>query len=194
MGIETSCKRERKEWHFNNGGKVYLFVVIYSEQDVSYWWCTFRSGRRHKRCYQGPCGKQFWRSSLDQQPPSCLYDSTSARLPWTNCLFLQPTHDPVCCICASDKVLILVSMAFRLENKGFNCRCNATFFTWSGHCFCSLLPLRRKLLCCPSKWVSVTIESEPTKNSADLDPIFPDLRDFLETEFSSEYFTEILLS
>ena len=57
MGIETSCKRERKEWHFNNGGKVYLFVVIYSEQDVSYWWCTFRSWRRHKRCYQGPCGK-----------------------------------------------------------------------------------------------------------------------------------------
>ena len=33
--------------------------------------------------------------------------------------------------------------------------------------FCSLLPFRRKLLCCPSKWVSewvcVTIESEPSK-------------------------------
>ena len=64
------------------------------------------------------------------------------------------------------------------ENKDFNWRCSATFFTWSGHCFCSLLPLRHKLLCYPSKWVSVTIESEPTTNSADFDPIFPDLRDF----------------
>ena len=30
--------------------------------------------------------------------------------------------------------------------------------------FCSLLPLRRKLLCCPSEWVSATIESEPSIN------------------------------
>lgn len=25
-------------------------------------------------------------------------------------IYLQPTHDPVCCICASDKLLILVSV------------------------------------------------------------------------------------
>ena len=42
--------------------------------------------------------------------------------------------------------------------------------------------------------MSVTIEPELTTNFVDFDPIFPDLRDFLETEFSSEYFTEILLS
>ena len=46
------------------------------------------------------------------------------------------------------------------------------------HCFCNLLPLRRKLPCCPSEWVSITTESEPTTNTADFDPIFPDLRDF----------------
>lgn len=28
------------------------------------------------------------------------------------------------------------------------------------------------------EWVSVTIESEPTSNSADFDPMFPDFRDF----------------
>ena len=44
--------------------------------------------------------------------------------------------------------------------------------------FCSLLPLRRKLLCCPSEWVSVTIESEPSTSSADFDPMFPDLSNF----------------
>ena len=59
--------------------------------------------------------------------------------------------------------------------------------------FCSLLPLRRKLLCC-SEWVSVTIESEPITNSDDFDPIFPILETSPETEFSSEYFTEMLLS
>ena len=44
------------------------------------------------------------------------------------------------------------------------------------HHFCILVPHR--LLCCPSEWVSewlsVTIESELTTNSADFDPIFPD--------------------
>ena len=44
--------------------------------------------------------------------------------------------------------------------------------------FCSLLPRRRKLLCCPSEWVSVTIESEPSTSSADFDPMFPDLSNF----------------
>ena len=48
--------------------------------------------------------------------------------------------------------------------------------------FYSLLPLRRKLLCCASDWVSewvnVTIESEATANSTDFDPIFPRLRDY----------------
>ena len=33
-------------------------------------------------------------------------------------------------------------------------------------------------LCCPSEWVSVTIESEPSTNSATFDPMFPDLWDF----------------
>jgi len=33
-------------------------------------------------------------------------------------------------------------------------------------------------LCCPSEWVSVTIESEPWTNSADFDPMFPDLWKF----------------
>ena len=42
--------------------------------------------------------------------------------------------------------------------------------------------------------MSVTIESELTTNSVDFVPIFPDLRDFQETEFSSEYFREMLLS
>ena len=28
------------------------------------------------------------------------------------------------------------------------------------------------------EWASVTIESEPSKNSADLEPMFPDLRNF----------------
>ena len=42
--------------------------------------------------------------------------------------------------------------------------------------------------------MSVTRESEPKTNSTDFDPIFPDLRDFPETEFSSDYFTEMLLS
>ena len=55
---------------------------------------------------------------------------------------------------------------------------------------------RRKLLCCRSEWinelVSETIESEPTTNSVDFDPIFPILE--TETEFSSEYFTEMFLS
>ena len=40
----------------------------------------------------------------------------------------------------------------------------------------------------------MTIESELTTNSADFDPIFPDLRVFPETEFSLEYFTEMLPS
>jgi len=40
---------------------------------------------------------------------------------------------------------------------------------------CSLLPLRRKLLCCPSEGVSVTIEAEPSTNFADFDPMFRDL-------------------
>ena len=39
----------------------------------------------------------------------------------------------------------------------------------------------------------VTIESKLTTNSVDFDPIFHDLRDFLEMQFSSEYFTEMLL-
>ena len=40
--------------------------------------------------------------------------------------FFQPTHDPVCCICASEKVLILVSMTFLSENKSFNCTSSTT--------------------------------------------------------------------
>jgi len=46
---------------------------------------------------------------------------------------------------------------------------------------CSLLPLRHKLLVYAvllSEWVRVTIESEPSTNSADLDPMFPDLWNF----------------
>lgn len=31
--------------------------------------------------------------------------------------YLQPTHDPVCCICASDKLLILVSVVKDDFNK-----------------------------------------------------------------------------
>ena len=42
--------------------------------------------------------------------------------------------------------------------------------------------------------MSVTVESEPTTNSADFDPIFPDLRDFPGGRVSSEYFTEMLVS
>jgi len=52
----------------------------------------------------------------------------------------------------------------------------------------------RNLLCCHSERVSVTIESKPTTNSTDFDPIFPDLRDLPEYGVSSEYFTEMLLS
>ena len=61
--------------------------------------------------------------------------------------------------------------------------------------FCSLLSLglRHKLLCCRSEWVSewVTIESEPTHNRLCRSLI---LETSPESEFSSEYFTEILLS
>ena len=45
--------------------------------------------------------------------------------------------------------------------------------------FCSLLLLRHKLLCCPSEWVTesvsviIELESKPTMNSADFNPIFP---------------------
>ena len=46
------------------------------------------------------------------------------------------------------------------------------------HDFCSLLPFRRKLLCFPSEWVNVTIECEPSMNTADFDPIFPVLWNF----------------
>ena len=42
--------------------------------------------------------------------------------------------------------------------------------------------------------MSVTIESVSSTNSADFDPMFPDLWNFPEAEFSSEYFTEMLLS
>ena len=43
--------------------------------------------------------------------------------------------------------------------------------------------------------MSVTIESQPTTNSAAFDLTFPDIRDFSsKTEFSSEHFTEMLLS
>ena len=45
-----------------------------------------------------------------------------------------------------------------------------------------------------SEWVSVTIESEPTTNSANFDRYSLILKTFPETEFSSEYFTEMLLS
>jgi len=38
--------------------------------------------------------------------------------------------------------------------------------------FCSLPPLRHKLLCCPSEWVSVKTESK--LYSANFDPMFPD--------------------
>ena len=52
--------------------------------------------------------------------------------------------------------------------------------------FWSLLPLGRKLLRRSSEgdseWVSVTIESDPLANSADFDPMFPDLWNFLRTE------------
>ena len=37
--------------------------------------------------------------------------------PIENSLFFEPTHDPVCCICACDKILILVNMAFLSEEK-----------------------------------------------------------------------------
>ena len=49
--------QRKKGMTLKQGGTVYLFLVIYSKQNVSYWWCTFRSWRRHKRCYQGPCGE-----------------------------------------------------------------------------------------------------------------------------------------
>ena len=42
--------------------------------------------------------------------------------------------------------------------------------------------------------MSVTIKSKPTTNSADFDPMFSDRSDHPETEFSSEYFREMLLS
>ena len=42
--------------------------------------------------------------------------------------------------------------------------------------------------------MSVTIESEPSTNSANLDPTFPELSNFPEMEFSSESFTEMLLN
>ena len=42
--------------------------------------------------------------------------------------------------------------------------------------------------------MSATIESEPSTNSADYDPMFPIFETSPETEFSSEYFTEMLLS
>jgi len=42
--------------------------------------------------------------------------------------------------------------------------------------------------------MSLKIKSEPTTKSAHFDPIFADLRDFLQTEFSSEYFQKMLLS
>ena len=42
--------------------------------------------------------------------------------------------------------------------------------------------------------MSLAIESEPTTNSADFDPIFPDRRDFSGDGVSSEYFTEMLLT
>ena len=42
--------------------------------------------------------------------------------------------------------------------------------------------------------VSVTIESEPSTNSADFDPMFPIFETFPETEFSTEYFIEMLVS
>ena len=42
--------------------------------------------------------------------------------------------------------------------------------------------------------MSVTIESEPSKTSADFDPMLPDHLNFPETEFSSEHFREMLLS
>ena len=61
--------------------------------------------------------------------------------------------------------------------------------------FSSLLPLRCKLLCRPSEWVRVTIESEPPINPTDSDTMFLNsLKLPLETEFPSEYFTEMLLS
>ena len=59
--------------------------------------------------------------------------------------------------------------------------------------FCSLPPLRRKLLWFPSAWVS-TIESKPTTNSADFDRYSPILETSPETDFSSEYLKEMLLS
>ena len=49
------------------------------------------------------------------------------------------------------------------------------------HFDCSLLPLARTLLCCffsVSERMNVTIEPEPTRNSADFDPIFPDFTFF----------------
>ena len=49
----------------------------------------------------------------------------------------------------------------------------ATFsFRFHNINFCSLLLRRRKLLCCP-EWVSVTIESDPSRNFANFDPMFP---------------------
>ena len=57
--------------------------------------------------------------------------------------------------------------------------------------FCSPLPQRHKLLCCPSEWVSVSRESEPKTNSTDFDLI---LRHPWGPRFSSENFTEMLPS
>ena len=42
--------------------------------------------------------------------------------------------------------------------------------------------------------MSVTIESEPSINSTNFDPMFGDFLNSPETELSSECFTEILLS
>lgn len=60
----------------------------------------------------------------------------------------------------------------------FLCGCNLSPLTGILD-FCSLLPLRHMLLCCLSEWVSeCNNRIQPTMNSADFDPIFPDLRDF----------------
>ena len=63
-------------------------------------------------------------------------------------------------------------------------------------CLQLILPLRRKLLCCPSERVSecITIESEPPTNCANFDPMLPNLWNFPGAGVFSEYFTEMLLS
>ena len=48
-------------------------------------------------------------------------------------IILQPTHDPVCCICASDKLLILVSVVFLRKEKRARRQRAKSFVSYNYH-------------------------------------------------------------